>query len=131
VEDVNSAGQADIVNHVYRKLGGVLPSPLLNLRAGWDIEFDRMAVELDEYLHFNRFRALTLESPIYIKLAKFPLTLYRKFCLTYEGRCLQAGGYGGKWSNKSAILNSVFHLRPRTYREADRRDGSSEPSMIL
>lgn len=102
VEDVNSAGQADIVNHVYRKLGGVLPSPLLNLRAGWDIEFDRMAVELDEYLHFNRFRALTLEAPIYIKLAKFPLILYRKFCSTYEGRCLQAGGYGGKWSNKSA-----------------------------
>ena len=67
-----------------------------------------MAVELDEYLHFNRFRALTLEAPIYIKLAKFPLILYRKFCSTYEGRCLQAGGYGGKWSDKVPILNSCF-----------------------
>jgi hypothetical protein len=72
VEDVNSAGQADIVNHVYRKLGGVLPSPLLNLRAGWDIEFDRMAVELDEYLHFNRFRALTLEHQFISSSLNFP-----------------------------------------------------------
>jgi hypothetical protein len=99
-EDVNSTGQADSVRQVYRKLSGVLPCPQLNLRA-WDIEFDGRAVELDEYLHFNRYRALTLEAPIYAKLAKFPLTLYRGFCSTYEGRCLQAGGYGGKWSNRS------------------------------
>src|SRR6516162_3562463 len=72
-EEVNSAGQADIVRQVYRKLGGVLPCPQLNLRA-WDIEFDGRAVELDEYLHFNRYRALTLEAPIYAKLTKFPLT---------------------------------------------------------
>ena len=68
VEDVKPAEQAEIVKQVYWMLGGVLPSPPVNLRA-WDIEFDRMAVELDGCLHFNRYRASTLDAPNYAKLA--------------------------------------------------------------
>jgi hypothetical protein len=88
------------VDEVYRKLGGVLPS--LELKLGrWDMEFDGVAVELDEYLHFNRYRAVTLECPIYGQLSGFPLAPYREYCAVFEACCLDAGGYGGKWSNKS------------------------------
>jgi hypothetical protein len=33
--------------------------------SAWDLEFDGIAVELDEHLHFNRYRGLTLKSPRY------------------------------------------------------------------
>jgi len=40
----------------------VLPSVPLDLRS-WDMEFDGIAVELGEYLHFSRYRGITLVSP--------------------------------------------------------------------
>lgn len=98
--DITHDNQAEIVNEVYRKLGGMLPVPELHLRP-WDIEFDGVAIELDESLHFNRYRASTLESKAYAELPGFPLDLYRRYCALHEGACLKAGGYGGKWSNKS------------------------------
>lgn len=59
---------------------------------------------MDEYLHFNRYRRITLESAIYDKLLKFPLALYNEWCEpdgVAEQKCLQAGSYGGKWHNES------------------------------
>ena len=50
--------------HVYRELGGVLDK--FPARLGqWDINVDGIAVELDEELHFNRYRTLTLNSSIF------------------------------------------------------------------
>ena len=60
------------IESVYRSLGGILPSIPLNLRH-WDTEFDEIAVELDEELHFNRYRSITLKSAIYTRLPQFPL----------------------------------------------------------
>jgi hypothetical protein len=88
------------IENVYKRLGGILPSPPLNLRR-WDMEFDGIAVELDEYLHFNRYRGLTLKSAIYECLPHFPLDAYKRFCSERGEKCLAAGGYGGKWSNIS------------------------------
>src|SRR5437879_2308679 len=96
LEDIDKREQAPAVAEVYHKLGGVLSSPRLNLRP-WDMEFDGVAVELDERLHFNRYRALTLDSPVYTQLSTFPLNLYREYCSAFEVCCLKAGGYGGKW----------------------------------
>lgn len=100
VTDISRAGQGPVVDDVYRSLGGALPAVTLNLRK-WDMEFDGFAVELDEYLHFNRYRAITLRSPAYASLSSFPLDLYRVYCNEHEDRCLSAGGYGCKWSNHS------------------------------
>lgn len=90
----------DEIRSVYHRLGGALTRPPINLRS-WDIEFNGFAVELDEYLHFNRYRATTLESPAYRELPDFPLEAYRGFCSAHEAHCIKAGGYGGKWSNSS------------------------------
>ncbi len=98
--DVAASKYADEVMRVYRSLGGVLEQFPLNLRS-WDLEFNGVAVELDEYLHFNRYRRATLESAVYQELPRFPLEAYRRYCDDYEERCLKAGSYGGKWSNPS------------------------------
>jgi hypothetical protein len=87
---------------VYRALNGALES-VRSKPGSWDLEFDGMAVELDEQLHFNRYRAITLKSEIYSCLPSFPLEAYRRYCSEYEEDCLRAGGYGGKWSNDSCV----------------------------
>ena len=79
---------------------GALHAPEINLRR-WEVEFEGVAVEFEEHLHFNRYRARTLESEIYRFLPSFPSDRYRRYCLLHEEACLKAGGYGGKWSNKS------------------------------
>jgi hypothetical protein len=89
------------IERVYRSLDGILWPIRLNLRH-WDMEFDGIAVELDEYLHFNRYRKITLESASYERLPRFPLKDYQCYCSKREERCLKAGGYRGKWSNKAS-----------------------------
>src|SRR5687767_11147437 len=97
-----AAAHAEEIHAVYRQLGGILPEfPMWRTTTGWDIEFNGLAVELDEYLHFNRYRAVTLASSLYAGLQRFPMAQYRAYCRTREPYCLKAGGYGGKWSNSS------------------------------
>jgi hypothetical protein len=110
--DVASSEHADAVETVYRQLGGVLPRVPVNLRP-WDMEFSGLAIELDEYLHFNRYRGATLASPAYHALPAFPLEEYRAFCPRHEERCLRAGGYGGKWSNTSCETQFGHASKPK------------------
>ncbi len=104
----------DEIKNTYKKLGGILDEVPLNLRK-WDVEVNGIALELDEYLHFNRYRKITLESILYNQLPKFPLTEYLNYCKYYEQKCIDAGSYGGKWTNAScekqfgkASPNKVF-----------------------
>ena len=57
---------------VYLILGGVEKMFPSNLRKSWDIEFEGVGMELDEQLHFNRYRLKTLASPLYRELSGFP-----------------------------------------------------------
>lgn len=100
LDDLTTSELAGEVESVYRSLGGKLTSLPLNLRK-WDIEFDGVAVELDEHLHFNRYRGATLSSPAYEHLSGFPRELYLDYCASHEADCLKAGSYGGKWTNNS------------------------------
>ncbi len=97
---IEAAGLTRAVTDTYARLGGRLPQPPIN-PGKWDVEFDGFAVELDEYLHFNRYRALTLASPIYQRLDGFPHDTYLGYCADHEAKCLASGGYGGKWTNPS------------------------------
>ena len=86
---------------VYRALGGVLDSPKLRPGA-WDLAFeDDLVVELDEELHFNRYRLLTLDVPWYSDQAWAPE--HRELCVDHEGECLSAGKWGQRWTNDSCI----------------------------
>src|SRR3954453_21637225 len=56
-----SADRRDEVLRLYRALGGTQPSPQLRPGA-WDLVLTGgLFVELDEELHFNRYRRTTLE----------------------------------------------------------------------
>lgn len=102
-DDVRGSPFRDEVQDVYRQLGGII-KPAFPLNLGrWDLEFAGIAIELDECLHFNRYRAVTLASSAYRQLSGFPLSNYRRYCSHYEDECLRGGGYGGKWSNPSCV----------------------------
>jgi hypothetical protein len=90
------------IKSVYQTLGGVLPAFPLNLR-DWDMVFDGVAVEFDEYLHFNRYRSVTLKSASYARLSGFPMDAYERYCSEGEKLCLRNGGGGGRWSNASCV----------------------------
>lgn len=87
------------VGVLYRELGGSMDSP--GLRPGaWDLAFeDGLLVELDEELHFNRYRAWTLLSP---RIRDLPWTRdYLRFTAEFETECLAAGKWGKRWTNPS------------------------------
>jgi hypothetical protein len=94
-DDVAVSDLKPEIERVFYSLGGILPSIPLNLRH-WDIEFDGVAVELDEHLHFNRYRSITLKSASYLRLPRFPLNVYQRYCLEHDDTCLKNGSYGGK-----------------------------------
>lgn len=85
---------------VYGSLGGAGRLP--NLRPGaWDIALaDGRLVELDEELHFNRYRAATLRD---LPLGSLPwYAAYIEQCATCEAGCLRSGRWGTRWTNHSA-----------------------------
>ena len=88
----------EVVLRTYRSLGGQLEGPQLRPGA-WDLTLTNgVVVELDEELHFNRFRLLTLS-------AGEPRPWdhrYRQYCTDFETECLKAGTWGKRWTTSSA-----------------------------
>lgn len=87
------------VRQIYLTLGGT--DPMSRLRPGaWDLAFEGgLLVELDEELHFNRYRQLTLER-------EWTLALpwrddYLALTADREAGCLAAGKWGKRWTNPS------------------------------
>lgn len=90
----------DAVVAAYQALGGIQARP--RLRPGsWDAGCDGMAIELDEDLHFNRYRAITLDQPAYTSLPGFPLDTYRDLCARHEIDCLSKGRGQARWTSPS------------------------------
>jgi len=92
------AASTDILD-LYHRLGGALATP--SFRSGpWDLAFEGdIVVELDEELHFNRYRLLTLETSWYRGVGW--VHAYRRFCAQNEGKCLTAGDWGKRWTSPS------------------------------
>lgn len=84
---------------LYRALGGT--EPVRPPRPGaWDLAFEGgLVVELDEELHFNRYRSTTLETPWSADLPWYED--YRAFCSRHEAECLDAGKWGKRWTTPS------------------------------
>jgi hypothetical protein len=83
---------------MFRRLGGQ-GEPLL--RPGtWDLAFSGdFVVELDEELHFNRYRAITLSASW---SADLPWVAdYQRLCERRETECRSAGSWGKRWTNAS------------------------------
>lgn len=107
-DSISAAGLAEEVVQTYERLGGTQASP--RLRPGhWDFAFDGWVLELDEENHFNRYRALTLDSPIYQDLDPLGLPDYREYCAIYEGKCRTDGGF---WESKPTVREFGQASRP-------------------
>lgn len=106
-----------VVLGVYRRLGGVQVGPSLEPGA-WDLGCDGIAVELDEDLHFNRYRRMTLAEPVYGSLPLFPLEFYRRLCDEYEPECLRKGRGQARWTS-SATERQFGRAGPRGVLEGD------------
>ncbi len=84
------------VLRLYESLGGVLEAP--KLRPGsWDLALsDGRLVELDEELHFNRYRVQVLGAEL---LAEAP---WREEYVRYSSRFERGGTGGRRWTNPSS-----------------------------
>lgn len=90
--DLPGALRSEVLG-LYRQLGGKLDEPLLRPGA-WDLPYSDVIVELDEDMHFNRYRTLTLEAPF---AASLPwAATYRQHAGAHEGR---AGTGGRRWTS--------------------------------
>ena len=99
--DLPEAAGAELLA-LYLALGGLQDAPKLR-PGGWDLVFaEDLVVELDEELHFNRYRATTLGASW---AAEAPWTeAYRVHCTEHEEHCLRAGAWGRRWTNTSSAL---------------------------
>ncbi|MGV0788372.1 hypothetical protein ABQF33_15805 [Mycolicibacterium sp. XJ2] len=84
---------------LFQSLGGQMPMP--HLRPGsWDLAFeDGLVVELDEELHFNRYRAQTVQSQWATALPW--RETYLDLCRDFEEKCVAAGKWGKRWTTPS------------------------------
>jgi len=84
---------------LYAVLGG--RADPASLRPGsWDLAFEAgVVVELDEELHFNRYRLATLV-PRWTEQLPWR-SRYTTFCTERESECLAAGRWGRRWTNPS------------------------------
>lgn len=96
--DFGLTRQAELLR-LYAELGGAVRQPKLRPGA-WDLALaDGRVVELDEELHFNRYRTLTLQQPW---SADLPWRdAYLQHCVRHELECLRAGTWGKRWTNAS------------------------------
>ncbi|MFT4164673.1 MAG: hypothetical protein QM650_05480 [Microlunatus sp.] len=85
------------VLELYRMLGGVQDEPRLT-PGSWDLAYtDGLLIELDEDLHFTRYRGVALDTSW---AADLPWTdVYREYVVTGERR---AGTGGRRWTSPSA-----------------------------
>jgi hypothetical protein len=88
----------DHVADLFEIFGGTGPVPTLRPGA-WDLAFDGVVVELDEELHFNRYRGQTLQPPWATQLPWHGS--YLELCRVREQECLAAGKWGKRWTNPS------------------------------
>jgi hypothetical protein len=119
LQDLPHAAKEEVMG-VYRALGGLQDAPVLR-PGSWDLLVDGILVELDEQLHFNRYRAATLDCSSYGRLPRFPLAPYREFCVTKERECLRPGQAQGRWMNAS----TEKHFGPSSPRGDLSGNGSS------
>ena len=83
----------------YRKLGGLGLHPVLR-PGSWDLSFDGgLVIELDEELHFNRYRTITLDFPWADSLPWKANNM--RISRSHDTYCLSAGRWGKRWTNPS------------------------------
>lgn len=85
------------VEEVYAQLGGIGNCWEFKFPLPPGLETGQLRLSLDGPLHFNRYRAASLQSPLYQQQPDW-LENYRRHCRSAERECLKAGSRQGVWS---------------------------------
>jgi hypothetical protein len=96
--DLRKTGKDTLAKGIYRDLGGIKEN-LPSFNEVFNVIDSNIIISLDESLHFNRYRNITLKSEFYDNFPNFSLNNYRRYCRNYEKECLKAGLKTGNWSN--------------------------------
>jgi hypothetical protein len=109
--------EADLAGSIlttYRTFGGTEQDPALRPGA-WDLAFeDGLVIELDEELHFNRYRGQTLSADWADALPW--QTEYLRQSEAQEAFCLSAGSWGKRWTNPSCERMFGTAAEPRSFK---------------
>ncbi len=98
------------ISDLYASLGGQA-NPTTLRPGNWDIALEGgVVIELDEELHFNRYRLATL-APAWTESLPWRPT-YSALCADHEGDCLAAGRWGKRWTNPSCEAHFGTPDRP-------------------
>lgn len=92
---------ADNIGIIYAQLGGKghwqqIELPTIDIWAG---DYFLM---IDDHLHFNRYRGITLRAPQYQKTSILHLDSYQRYCRQYEAECKKAGLAKNLWTTTKA-----------------------------
>lgn len=94
--------EASEIEDIYKQLGGRGQCWNIEFPLPEGIETEQVRLSLDGPLQFNRYRAATLNSPIYDKQMPGWLETYRRNCRSQERECLKDGVREGVWTNREA-----------------------------
>ncbi|WP_020532769.1 DUF7255 family protein [Flexithrix dorotheae] len=90
-----------MIKYVYEELGGTGDMQEIQ-PPQWQLEFEGLAVELDEQLHFNKYRRTSLRSQVYDDYKSVSVNNYRTFCRKFDKECLKSGLSGSNWTDSFA-----------------------------
>ncbi len=95
----------------YRLLGGIQRQPTL-APGKWDLSFSGFVLELDEELHFNRYRHATLSQG----WPALPWSSdYTAFSADHEDDCVRAGSWGKRWTTTSTEAQFGRASQPKEF----------------
>lgn len=98
---VLKAGILEPVLEVYHELGGINDAVPFDFPP-YDFLIDDKFLILDEELHFNRYRNITLRSGLYESLPLIKVDNYKRYGRQFEKECLKSGMRSGLWTNPKA-----------------------------
>jgi hypothetical protein len=102
-KQLRNTAAAALVEEVYAKLEGRDHCWNINIQLPDGLETDQIRISIDDALHFNRYRAQTLQSSFYEEREEMPwVEAYRRHCRSAERDCLKDGSRQGVWSNPEA-----------------------------
>jgi len=96
----DSSAEEEIFSR-YEQLGGILDWPDMRIY-GYYYESSKFVMELDEQMHFNKYRLLTLRSSIYDRMPGIKADKYRIYCKKHEKECMKSGASPDQWSHVTA-----------------------------
>ncbi len=105
----DSLKNIDEIKKVYKDLTGTLTKIPLRI-SNFSIKIDsKTFIELDDQLHFNRYRLQTLKSEIYQNCKLFNVEEHKRLCEEHEPTCLRIAGDTDRWktnNSEKAFLKS-------------------------